>query len=334
MAPCAVDDRSHRHEGDAVVARRARPNPDLTCAACRCPSRAACSCRRDRQDSVRSARAGSATPRRRSSNSCVGQRRHGRAAARARAPHVRQRDVRPVVVVEILRRQQAHRLQPFRLEQRRAVGRSRAAPDRPTTGAAAARPRSRPRAASRGDSARSSRRRTRVAGRPSACAASSKISIGVSQMPMSRAPVSWCTACVTMLTGFVKLISHAAGRQPRDQPRRTRPSAGMVRTAIANPAGPTVSWPTTPCAMAVASSCARCSAPPTRMLVMTKSAPSIAGFGRRDAVTATPPATRPRDRRSPLPRRVDVEEGDALDRQIGTRRARRRAAAHERRRRR
>ena len=49
------------------------------------------------------------------------------------------------------------------------------------------------------------------AGKPSAWAASSNISIGVSQMPIRRASVSWCTACVTMLTGLEKLISHARG---------------------------------------------------------------------------------------------------------------------------
>jgi hypothetical protein len=44
----------------------------------------------------------------------------------------------------------------------------------------------------------------------------------------------------------------------------------------------------TPCARAVASSFARWAAPPTRMLVITKSAPSIAGSGVDAQVIFTP----------------------------------------------
>ena len=61
-------------------------------------------------------------------------------------------------------------------------------------------------------------------------------------MPISRASVSWCTACVIRLTGLEKLISHARGaRRATRRPYSTM--AGMVRTAMAKPAGPTVSWP-------------------------------------------------------------------------------------------
>ena len=53
-----------------------------------------------------------------------------------------------------------------------------------------------------------------------------------------------------MLTGLVKLIIHARGaRRATRRPYST--IGGMVRTAIAKPAGPIVSWPMMSCAMAV-----------------------------------------------------------------------------------
>jgi hypothetical protein len=66
----------------------------------------------------------------------------------------------------------------------------------------------------------------------------------------------------------------------------------MDRTAIANPAGPMVSWPTTSWASATASSFARCEAPPTRIEVMTNDDPSIAGSGVVAVVIFTPSAIR------------------------------------------
>ena len=86
-----------------------------------------------------------------------------------------------------------------------------------------------------------------------------------------------------MLTGLEKLISHARGAS-RATRRPYSTIAGMVRTPIAKPTGPMVSWPTVSSAMTAASSRARCAAPPTRMLLMTNDAPSTAGSG--DAVCA------------------------------------------------
>ena len=98
---------------------------------------------------------------------------------------------------------------------------------------------------------------------------------------------------------------------------------GMVRAAIAKPAGPTVSWPTIPWRCAVASSRTRRSMPPTRMLVNTKSAPVDALVDRpaqRDARAArtSAPATPPMIARRSL---IGVVERDLVDRQIGVRQA-------------
>ena len=64
-------------------------------------------------------------------------------------------------------------------------------------------------------------------------------------MPMIRASLCWWTACETTLTGLLKSTSHASGAS-RAVSRPYSTIGGMVRTAIAKPAGPTVSWPTTP----------------------------------------------------------------------------------------
>ena len=88
---------------------------------------------------------------------------------------------------------------------------------------------------------------------------------------------------------------------------------------MAKPAGPTVSWPTTPCAIVVASSLPRWAMPPPRMLVMTKSAPVMHGSGVACACTGMPGAMRPaRVGDEGEPRLVDVVEVDAID---GERRA-------------
>ena len=94
-----------------------------------------------------------------------------------------------------------------------------------------------------------------------------------------------------MLTGFEKLISQARGAS-RDTSRPYSTIAGMVRTAMAKPAGPTVSWPTASSAIAAASSFARRAAPPTRMLAITKPAPATADSGVAALVTRTPGAMR------------------------------------------
>ena len=94
---------------------------------------------------------------------------------------------------------------------------------------------------------------------------------------------------------------------------------GIERTAIAKPAGPIVSWPTTSCASAVASSFARCAAPPTRMLVMTKVGAFDRGFrrrlGSRDLHTARHLRGEAGDHAQAI--LVDVVERDVADLQVG-----------------
>jgi hypothetical protein len=59
-------------------------------------------------------------------------------------------------------------------------------------------------------------------------------------MPIARASLAWRMACVTMLTGLVKLMSQADGVR-RAMSRAYSTIAGIVRSAIAKPAAPTVS---------------------------------------------------------------------------------------------
>ena len=95
-----------------------------------------------------------------------------------------ERGLRPVVVVEILARQQPQIAQPRRLEERVAIERTRGAPDRSTSDPSAARRGGRPRAASRGDSDRSSRRRTRSPAGRARARRPRRSRYGVSQMPI------------------------------------------------------------------------------------------------------------------------------------------------------
>jgi hypothetical protein len=90
---------------------------------------------------------------------------------------------------------------------------------------------------------------------------------------------------------LLKFTTHALGAS-RAVSRPYSTIGGIVRTAMAKPAGPTVSWPTTPCAIVVASSAARCAMPPTRILAITKSAPVMHGSGVGCACTATAGAIR------------------------------------------
>ena len=63
--------------------------------------------------------------------------------------------------------------------------------------------------------------------------------------PTARCPSS-SKAWVTIPTGFVKSTSHAPGL-PRTAISSARPSTtGTVRSALANPPTPTVSWPRQP----------------------------------------------------------------------------------------
>src|SRR6187402_56665 len=99
-------------------------------------------------------------------------------------------------------------------------------------------------------------------------------SVGVSQMPTMRALLWSDTACVISPAGLVKFTSHACGLR-RSTSRACSMATGMVRNAMATPAGPVVSCPGYPCAMAARSSAARPAMPPIRTLLSTKSAPSM-----------------------------------------------------------
>src|SRR5690349_14698188 len=98
---------------------------------------------------------------------------------------------------------------------------------------------------------------------------------GESQMPTTRSPRIGVSASVIIPAGFVKLTSHASGawRATATAMSRIGPS---VRSANAIPPGPTVSWPSTPCASGTASSTIRPSRPPTRIAHSTNAAPRTA----------------------------------------------------------
>ena len=86
--------------------------------------------------------------------------------------------------------------------------------------------------------------------------------------------------------------------------------------AIAKPAGPTVSWPTTPCASADGFVVLARGEPPTRMLVMTKSAPSTHARDRVVQRHGARPARARREAGDDLePRPIGVEERDLGERQ-------------------
>ena len=102
-------------------------------------------------------------------------------------------------------------------------------------------------------------------------------------------------ASVIIPTGLVKLMIHAEGASALNLPGVAH-HVWMVRSAIAKPAGPTVSWPTMPWRCATASSRIRSSVPPTLMLVKTNAAPLTQSAtdvhnstGRADIAAARPP---------------------------------------------
>ena len=81
---------------------------------------------------------------------------------------------------------------------------------------------------------------------------------------------------MTIPTGFVKSTIQA----PAAARSRTRSAmsstTGTVRSALASPPAPVVSWPMHPHATGIVSSRSRASWPPTRIWIRTKSAPSSA----------------------------------------------------------
>ncbi len=87
---------------------------------------------------------------------------------------------------------------------------------------------------------------------------------GVSQTPTARtfpcAEIAW----VIRPAGLVKLIRTAFGEQ-RLSSSQYDSTTGMVRSAIAQPPGPVVSWPTMPRRSATSSSMTRPRSPPTRI---------------------------------------------------------------------
>ncbi len=89
-------------------------------------------------------------------------------------------------------------------------------------------------------------------------------------------------ARVTRPAGLVKMTGRKPGDSLRAAPQ-IRATAGMVRVANANPAGPVVSCPMTPRSMQALSSAARRSSKPGLIVIMSASHPSTAS-SREDAI--------------------------------------------------
>ena len=102
--------------------------------------------------------------------------------------------------------------------------------------------------------------------------------------------------------------------------RRGRGRRGTVRSALAKPPAPVVSWPMTPKRRGSVSSTSRAAWPPTRSWSSTKSAPSMAA-SRSPVRVSRPGPAQPIEH--PLgeaaddlePLRVDVEQDELVDRQ-------------------
>ncbi len=96
--------------------------------------------------------------------------------------------------------------------------------------------------------------------------------IATLQRPTALCP-AWSRARVTMPTGLVKSMIQASGLV-----RRTRSAmsstTGTVRSALARPPAPVVSWPTQPHSSGQVSSWLRAACPPTRSWSRTASAPA------------------------------------------------------------
>ena len=79
-----------------------------------------------------------------------------------------------------------------------------------------------------------------------------------------------------MPTGLVKLTIQASGAASRTRRAMSR-TTGTVRSALASPPAPVVSWPTQPHSSGQVSSCWRAACPPTRSCTSTAATPSSAG---------------------------------------------------------
>ncbi len=108
--------------------------------------------------------------------------------------------------------------------------------------------------------------------------------------PIARWPASR-SARVTMPTGLAKSTIHAPGAARRSTSAARSRTTGTVRSALASPPAPVVSWPRQPHRPGTVSSCSRASWPPTRSWTSTASAPSRAAD--RSAVRVSRPAQPP-----------------------------------------
>ena len=93
--------------------------------------------------------------------------------------------------------------------------------------------------------------------------------------PMARCPSS-SSARVTIPTGLVKSTIQAPGSARLRTSSAMPSTTGTVRSALANPPGPVVSWPIRPNLFGSVSSTSRASWPPTRSWTSTAAAPSTA----------------------------------------------------------
>ena len=99
--------------------------------------------------------------------------------------------------------------------------------------------------------------------------------IATLQSPTARWPAS-SSARVTIPTGFVKSTIQAPPAARSRARSAMSSTTGTVRSALARPPAPVVSWPMQPQATGIVSSRRRASWPPTRIWISTKSAPSSA----------------------------------------------------------
>ena len=97
---------------------------------------------------------------------------------------------------------------------------------------------------------------------------------------------------MTIPTGFVKSTIHASWAESSRTRSAISSTTGTVRSALASPPAPVVSWPTQPQASGTVSSESRACCPPTRICTSTKSAPSTARS--RSSVKVNPPPNPPR----------------------------------------
>ena len=126
------------------------------------------------------------------------------------------------------------------------------------------------------------------------------------------------SAWVTMPTGFVKSMIHASGFARSRVTSASCRATGMVRSALAKPPAPVVSWPMVPNRRGSVSSTRRAAWPPIRSCTSTK----LGVLRRGVQVVGQPqpsgplrlvqhPLREPADHSQPI--RVDVVEGQLVD---------------------